>query len=362
MRTCLRYADNDFAKMRSRGHVPVGCLRLIKGEYLIDYRLNAARRYRTAHRLEHLHRADGDALHVGATGKDQSRIEFGCRTAQPADQSDLATDADYAERAGKRRGTADLDNVVNATAAGKSERSLLPVGRGLVVDAVIGAERLRTRELVIARRRNDHLNAHRARELEAEDRDATGALQQRGLAGDEFCVLHHGVPNRDGSTGEGRALFQRQVRWNFYDPVLLQHRVFPKHAIDAAAKRACVDIGRRLATGPALKEAPGDAVADPHAGDTGTDLDDFPRAIRQRDEVLAHRHPVGPAHNAEIAEIERAGLNFHHDLAIGRLGIGPLDFDQRIDAGAAFRQLIGMHSSLWNFELHPEKKVDGDWL
>jgi hypothetical protein len=28
------------------------------------------------------------------------------------------------------------------------------------------------------------------------------------------------------------------------------------------------------------------------------------------------------------------------------LGIGPLDFDQRIDAGAAFRQLIGTHAFL----------------
>ena len=37
MRTCSRYADNDLAKMRSRGHVPVGRLRLIEVEYLIDY-------------------------------------------------------------------------------------------------------------------------------------------------------------------------------------------------------------------------------------------------------------------------------------------------------------------------------------
>src|SRR5215510_6113522 len=135
MRTFSRYADNDFAKMRSRGHVPVRLLRLIKGEYLIDYRLNAARRYRTAHRLEHLHRTDRDALHVGATGKDQSRIEFGRRAGQAADHTDFAAHADCTERAGKRRGTADLDNVVNTTAAGEFERSLLPVGRGLVVDA-----------------------------------------------------------------------------------------------------------------------------------------------------------------------------------------------------------------------------------
>ena len=36
MRTYSRYADNNFAKMCSRGHVPVGRLRLIEGEYLIE--------------------------------------------------------------------------------------------------------------------------------------------------------------------------------------------------------------------------------------------------------------------------------------------------------------------------------------
>jgi len=84
MRTCSSYANNDFAKMHSRGHVPVGRVRLIEGEYLIDHRLNAARRYRAARRLKHLHRADRDALHVGATGKDRARIEFSGRTAQAA--------------------------------------------------------------------------------------------------------------------------------------------------------------------------------------------------------------------------------------------------------------------------------------
>src|SRR5262252_154468 len=36
MRTYSRYADNNFAKMRSRGHVPVRRLRLIEGEYLTN--------------------------------------------------------------------------------------------------------------------------------------------------------------------------------------------------------------------------------------------------------------------------------------------------------------------------------------
>jgi hypothetical protein len=46
--------------MRSRG-MCLGRLSLIEGEYLVDYRLNAARRYRIANRLTHLHRADCDA-------------------------------------------------------------------------------------------------------------------------------------------------------------------------------------------------------------------------------------------------------------------------------------------------------------
>jgi hypothetical protein len=39
---------------------------------------------------------------------------------QAADHTDLAADTDCAERTGQRRGTADLDNMVNATAAGES--------------------------------------------------------------------------------------------------------------------------------------------------------------------------------------------------------------------------------------------------
>jgi putative tryptophan/tyrosine transport system substrate-binding protein len=38
LRTSSRYADDDFAKMCSRGHVPVGRLRLIEAEYFIEHR------------------------------------------------------------------------------------------------------------------------------------------------------------------------------------------------------------------------------------------------------------------------------------------------------------------------------------
>jgi hypothetical protein len=47
-----------------------------------------------------------------------------------------------------------------------------------------------------------------------------------------------------------------------------------------------------------------------------------------------------------------ARLNFHDDLTVGGLGIGSLDFDHRINAGAAFWQLIGTHAvpRYWKFD------------
>ena len=105
-----------------------------------------------------------------------------------------------------------------------------------------------------------------------------------------------------------------------------------------------VDVGRRLAAGPALEKVAGDAVAGFDPGDAGPDFDDFAGAVRQRDDVLPHRHAVAAAHDAEIAEIERAGAHFDQDLAMARfVWIGPLDLGERLDAGAALRQLIGSH-------------------
>jgi hypothetical protein len=50
-------------------------------------------------------------------------------------------------------------------------------------------------------------------------------------------------------------------------------------------------------------------------------------------------------HDAEIAKVERARRDLDQHLAVGWLGIGSLDLNQRIDAGTALRQLIGTHIS-----------------
>ena len=127
-----------------------------------------------------------------------------------------------------------------------------------------------------------------------------------------------------------RALLQRQMRRNFDDAVLLQHGIFGEHAVDPAAERARLHVGRRLAARPALKEAAGNAVADLYPGDAGADLDHFAGAVGQRNDVVAHRHAVGAAHDAEIAEIERAGRDLDQDLAVRRLRLRQIDPDHAI--------------------------------
>ena len=133
------------------------------------------------------------------------------------------------------------------------------------------------------------------------------------------------------------------MRRNLYDPLLLQHHIFGQHSVEAAAERTCVHVRGRLAGGPALEEAAGHLVADLNPLDAGADLDHLAGAVGQRDDVVGNWHTVGTTHDTEVAEVERAGHDLDQHLAIGWLRIGPLNLDQRVDAGTAFRQLIGTH-------------------
>src|SRR6516165_9300463 len=176
-----------------------------------------------------------------------------------------------------------------------------------------------------------------------ENRNAAGPLQQHRTAGLELGVLDHRMPDRNRRAGKRRAFLQRQVRRDFYGAVFLEHGVFGEHAVNSAAERAFVRVGRWRATAPALKEISGNVVANFHSRHPGTSLDHFTGAVRQRDEVVAYRHAIATAGNSEIAEIERGCFHLYQDLPIGGLGIGPIALSEGFDPGAAFRQLIGAH-------------------
>ena len=156
-------------------------------------------------------------------------------------------------------------------------------------------------------------------------------------------MFDQGVPGRQRGARQRRTFFDGQWCWTLYDALLLQHHVFRQHAVDTAAEGARLHIRGRLSSRPALEEAPSDLVADLHTCDAATDLDHLTGAVGKRDDIIANRHPVGSAHDAEIAEVERTRHDLDQHLPIGGLGIGALDFDQGLDAGTAFWQLIGTH-------------------
>jgi hypothetical protein len=67
------------------------------------------------------------------------------------------------------------------------------------------------------------------------------------ISGVVRCVLHSSrFQTVTPAEGMSCALLQRQVPWKLYDPVLLQHRIFRKHAIDAATNRTVLALARAV--------------------------------------------------------------------------------------------------------------------
>jgi len=74
-----------------------------------------------------------------------------------------------------------------------------------------------------------------------------------------------------------------------------------------------------------LEKAACDLVANLYAGDACADRDHLAGAVGQRHDVVAHRHAVGAAHDAEVAEIERAGRHLDQHLAVLRFWLRHVD-------------------------------------
>src|SRR3979490_670330 len=97
--------------------------------------------------------------------------------------------------------------------------------------------------------------------------------------------------------------------------MLLQHRVIPQHAVEAATQRAGMGVGFTRAADPELEEATRDSIAHLDPRYAGADLDDLPGAVRQRNEARLYRHPVGAQGNRQVAVVERAGRDLEQALA-----------------------------------------------
>src|ERR1700685_4188570 len=99
--------------MSGGGEVLVGRFGFVEAEHAIDHRLDVVCGNRRVHGLEHLRRADRNALKVCALGEYPAGVDLSRRAAQYPDDADLAAAANDVERWAKRSGAADIDHVID---------------------------------------------------------------------------------------------------------------------------------------------------------------------------------------------------------------------------------------------------------
>src|SRR5690606_41003648 len=109
---------------------------------------------------------------------------------------------------------ADLEHVIDASAARERTHLALPVLVRDVVDGAESTELARARELRVARARDDRPRPGRRRELQAHDRHAARALEQHVVAGFELAALEERDPGRDADARQRRCLLEAQMLRN----------------------------------------------------------------------------------------------------------------------------------------------------
>ncbi|MNJ53177.1 hypothetical protein D3C77_485570 [compost metagenome] len=96
--------------------------------------------------------------------------------------------------------------MVNTSVASKLTHGFTPGRSFPVVDQMISAHGLETLKLLITGRGSDHRSAGQLGNLQGEDRHATRALNQHGIARFERIIGHQRPPGSDAGGAQGRRL------------------------------------------------------------------------------------------------------------------------------------------------------------
>src|SRR5690606_33138546 len=118
--------------------------------------------------LEHLARADVDALHGDRAAQDRRSRDLARPTGQHADELYAAAGAHGAERSFESSGAAHLDDDVGTSTARRSEHRLAPVGIAPVIDGLVGTHATRQFQFLVAARGDDAAGTMHLRELKRE--------------------------------------------------------------------------------------------------------------------------------------------------------------------------------------------------
>lgn len=307
----LRHPNHDLAEVRRGLHVLESLLCFIEFEDAVDHRVELRRGDGCIHLLEHRAGADVDPVHSKLLVEDWRQGERLCggTAAQNADLRDQSSDAGGTEGLAEGASAADLDYAVHAFPARNLGHPLRPVRALPIVAAGCKTEAGGSSQLVVAGGGSDDLCSEQRCELQGEERDASGALNQDSLAGESgarwIARVVQGVPRGDAGAGERRGFFVGEVFREADDAFVMEENVLGEHAVDIAAECGFGFFCGGRTIEPALHEDAADTVAHLNASDAFADGDDLARAIGARDTRQRHLWVVDALHDHEIAVVER---------------------------------------------------------
>lgn len=264
-------------------HVLIRLLGLLQSEHLlVEDRVDIVGLNGGDHSLQLLSASNVDASECADVAQCVESRRRRLHAAQEADNGNDTLELDSLHTLLERRSTTDLKNVVHA---GATSCQLLgggaPVRVLLVVDDVVGAQLLQGLELVGRGRGGDDLGAGGLGELQGEDADAAGALDEDPLAGEDGLEAVEGVPRREAGACEGRRLEGVQVFGSAGEACLVEDGVLSQRAVHgtAEARHCCGDVhGAELV---ALVEEGYDLVAGLESADSASNFDNLTGTVRQ---------------------------------------------------------------------------------
>jgi hypothetical protein len=189
---------------------------------------------------------------------------------------------------------------------------LAPVLNLLVVDDMIGAQRLELLALGSRRSRSNHLGASRFGKLHSEHAHTAGALGENPVTGLQAAALQtvQTVPRSQTGAHERAALQEIEVGGHGDEAVLVVGAVLLKGAVDGAADSRADALEVERAREVALVEEGEDFVALLEARDAGADGFDYTGAVGGGDDGDVQGEGVEAFDDGQVAVVEGGGVDW----------------------------------------------------
>ena len=160
------------------------------------------------------------------------------------------------------------------------------------------------------------------RDLEAEEGDAAGALDEDGLSGSEVALVYEGVPGGETGAGKRCGFVVGEVGGRDGEGIFGEYQVLGEGARDGIAEGIEGFLGGGCAIDPAGAVAGEYAVADLEARNVGAQGDDFTDGVGDLGDGELEVGVIGSVVEELVAVIERDGRDADEGFTRAGRGLG----------------------------------------